>query len=175
MIHNKPSRKRDILRYLMVIPLALLAGFLLQKSFGSNDHEKDALALTQQEKLRAIEKEEKIRENAEKMHLRLNINGEEISIDNKEELQMLGEELKHNFRKVFLKEFNQELKTWKKEDLPELKRELKKLKKHLRKDIKAKLAQELKALDKKENLDQLERELLQNIKELIEDVTIDIE
>lgn len=191
---KRPQPKRDITRYLLVIPLVILAGWLLQRSplFGSdNKHDYEMAEATQHERLRAMEEdlEEKAHKKEKDFKLNLTINGDQVTIENLEDLKKLeslgeefekmgkefekvGEEFEKNFKETFVKELNKSIKEWKKEDLPKLKRKLKKLKKVLGKELKENLAEELKNVDDKD-LDQHEKELLKHLNELVKSLNED--
>lgn len=193
---QKPQAKRDIARYLLVIPLVILAGWLLQRS-PLFDPDKDERKEYQQEmaedylqeKLVAMEKElaEKDKQKSKNFRLDLDINGEQITIENLDDLKQLehlgkefeklgeklerhGEGFEKNFKEVFVKELNKSIREWKKEDLPKLKEKIKKLKKILGKELKEDLAKELKNVDSRD-LDEHEKELLKHLTDLVSTIT----
>lgn len=195
---QKPQPKRDIARYFLVIPLVILAGWLLQRSplFDSDNDDKKEYQQEMaedylQEKLVAMEKElaEKDRKKSKDFKLNLDINGDQITIENLEDLKQLenlgkefeklgkelekqGDDFEKNFKEIFVKELNKSIREWKKEDLPKLKEKIKKLKKVLGKELKENLADELKNVDSKD-LDEHEKELLKHLTELAKSLSDD--
>ncbi|HAS41197.1 MAG TPA: hypothetical protein DCS93_12000 [Microscillaceae bacterium] len=170
---NKQLTQRDtIIRYLMVIPLIFLAGWLLQKSFWLRDDAdaREYRVYHQQEK---PDQDIDIHINDDDFHFDFDFNGEKITIENKEELEKLGKELEENLKHVVLRELSDGLKEWKKRDLPKLKKDLKKLKKELRYTIKDNIVKELKKVERTERLDKTERELLNTIEDLVKSLDID--
>lgn len=193
---QKPRPKRDIARYFLVIPLVILAGWLLQRSplFDSDKDERKEYQQEMaedylQEKLVAMEKElaEKDKQKSKDFKLNLNINGDQITIENLDDLKQLenlgkefeklgrelekqGDDFEKNFKEVFVKELNKSIREWKKEDLPKLKEKIKKLKKVLGKELKEDLAKELKNVDSKD-LNENEKELLKHLTDLIGTIT----
>lgn len=196
------KKKNEMYKYIMVVPLVLLAGWLLQRSYlfaSGNDNDHQEIAMQQHDQLVALEKQKKAEERLRDdngLNLNINIDGKNISIESLADLEKLGEgfekmgedfekmgedfekmgeEFEKSFKQVFLKELNEKLKDWKKNDYPELKKDLKKLKIELRKEIKDKLAKELRDAGNKENLDKLERELVKNIKDMVNDLEISVD
>ncbi len=193
---KKNQPKRDIARYFLVIPLVILTGWLLQRSplFDSDKDERKEYQQEMaedylQEKLVAMEKElaEKDKQKSKDFKLNLNINGDQITIENLDDLKQLenlgkefeklgrelekqGDDFEKNFKEVFVKELNKSIREWKKEDLPKLKEKIKKLKKVLGKELKEDLAKELKNVDSKD-LNENEKELLKHLTDLIGTIT----
>lgn len=190
--NNHAEPKRDIARYFLVIPLVILAGWLLQRSplFGShNDNESAIAQVSQQERLEALQQqqeEEVERQREQNFRLDVDLNGEKITIENTADLERLGKEFEQmgkefekmgehfekDFKETLVKELNKGIQEWKKEDLPALKRKLKKLKKELGKELRKNLNHELKNIDTRD-LDKHEKELLKNISELVKSLNDD--
>ncbi len=189
--NNHAQPKRDIARYFLVIPLVILAGWLLQRSplFGArNDNEPAIAQVSQQERLEALEKQQEEAERQREQSFRLDVdfNGEKITIENTADLERLGKEFEKmgkefekmgehfekDFKETLIKELNKGIQEWKKEDLPALKRKLKKLKKELGKELRKNLNDELKNIDTRD-LDKHEKELLKNISELVKSLNND--
>ena len=97
----KNTRKGDAIRYLMIVPLIFLAVWLLQKSFWfkgdeqKHKQEERELAYLQQEKLKEIE-EDRAQEKEDNFRFNIDINGEDIVIENEQELENFARELEHN-------------------------------------------------------------------------------
>jgi len=174
MKNKQPTQKETIIRYLMVIPLIFLAGWLLQKSFWFKDDPdaKEYRVYYEQDKpAKSHDIDRQV--DDDDLHLNIDLNEQKILTKNKEELEKLGKELEENLKHVVLHELNDGLKEWKKRDLPKLKKDLKKLKKDLRHTIKDNLVKELRKVERKEQLDKTERELLKTIEGLVKSLDID--
>ncbi|OJJ16302.1 hypothetical protein BKI52_33965 [marine bacterium AO1-C] len=174
MKNKQHNQKESIIRYLMVIPLIFLAGWLLKKSFWFNDdHSTKEYRVHYHQDRPAEAQDIDIHIDNDDFHLDFDINGKKFTIENKEELEKMGKELEENLKHIVLNELNDGLKEWKKRDLPKLKRDLKKLKKELRYTIKDNIVKELRKVKHKEKLDKTERELLHTIEGLVKSLDID--
>ncbi len=173
MKNKRHIQKKTIIGYLMVIPLVLLAGWLLQKSFWFSNEQTNQYSVEIHHQTPEPDEPLDIDIRLGDEALQLNLNGNAIRMKHQEALEQLSETLEKNLKQAVFHELNDGLKEWKKRDLPKLKRALKKLKKDLRQTIKDGVQKELVNIKHQKHLDKTERALINTIEELVEGLSID--